>query len=80
MIYRQYFLLPFHFLNKVFQTADILNVAKVQFITYFYFMVYAFVCPKKSVPTPKSKRFLNMFPSSRIYIVLALRFHLYRLC
>lgn len=43
MIYRQYFLLPFHFLNEVFQTADILNVAKVQFITYLYFMVHVFV-------------------------------------
>lgn len=45
MIYRRCFLLPFHFLNKVFQRADVLNLDRVQFIIYFYFMVYVFVCP-----------------------------------
>lgn len=51
-------------------------------LSLIYILWFMFLCDltKKSVPTPKSKRFLNMFPSSRIYIVLALRFHLYCLC
>ena len=77
MIYRYFFPdydLPFHFLNRVFQRAEVLNLDKVQFIIFFLFYGLCFLCPKKSVPIPRSQRFLSVFSSSRSYIILALWF------
>lgn len=54
--------LPFHFLSRVFQRAVVLNLDKVQFIIYFYFMIYAFsILTKKSLPRPWSQRFPECF-------------------